>query len=65
MEAIKNDMFYVNCCYTVVLELFQKLYIQNLQLVQNSESQPVTDEAAIESVTDKIEGFLDNIKRGN
>lgn len=63
MEAIKNDMFYVNCCYTVVLELFQKLYIQNLQLVQNSESQPVTDEATIESVKDKVEGFLDNIKR--
>ena len=55
-------MLYVNFCFTVVLEQYQKLLIENIQLVQNSESEPVTDEDTIESVKDKVEGFLDNIK---
>lgn len=63
MDAIKNDMLYVNFCFTVVLEQYQKLLIENIQLSQESEPQPVTDKGTIEAVKDKIEGFLDNIKR--
>lgn len=63
MEAIIDDMKYVNLCYTPVLEKYEELLNANLELSKGAIPEPVTDPDQQKKVKDTIESFLDNIKR--
>ena len=63
MEAIIDDMKYVNICYVKVLSLFEDLFNRNLEMAKGAKPVPVTEPDHIEEVKDKVEGFLNNIRR--
>lgn len=65
MEALKADMFYVNYCYTRVLYQYQIEFMNNVKMADEGKESatPVTDPEEIDKFKDKIEGFLDSIKR--
>lgn len=63
MEAIKDDMFYVNFCYTRVLPLYQRRLIEAIQMAEESDGTPVTAPEVLGEVKDKINGFMDIIDR--
>lgn len=63
MEAIINDMKYVNLCYPSVLSKYEELLDQNLEISKGAIPEPLTNPEKRQEVKDTIEKFLDNIKR--
>lgn len=63
MEAIINDMKYVNLCYTPVLEKYEEYLNMNLEKNKGVELAPITDPEKQAIAKVKIANFFDNIKR--
>lgn len=61
MEAIKNDMLYVNLCFPKVIYMYQMAFLEFVNATSDTTNNPPVHPE--DKYKDKIEGFLDNIKR--